>query len=169
MAHPTTTTKTAPANGEAGTVRFPRMHVSLYVRDLQNTLAFYTAFFGKLPAKIQPGYTKYELEEPGLIISFIENPAKVQAAFGHLGFQVDSVEELEHRMAAARRAGLEVREEMGTQCCYALQDKYWVTDPDGYQWEVYLFHEDVAFNDPHYATAEAKACCVPLPDGSPGC
>lgn len=52
-------------------------------------------------------------------------------------------------------------EEIGTACCYALQDKFWAADPDGHQWEVYYFHEDVEFNDPHYALEDAKACCTP--------
>ena len=57
---------------------------------------------------------------------------------------------------------MEVLEEMGTNCCYANQDKFWVKDPNGVQWEVYYFHEDVAFNDPHYASNDENvACCTP--------
>ena len=53
------------------------------------------------------------------------------------------------------------REEIGTACCYAVQDKFWVNDPDGIQWEIYFFHEDVSFNDPHYEVQDASACCMP--------
>ena len=52
------------------------------------------------------------------------------------------------------------REEMGTNCCYATQDKFWVNDPDNVQWEVYYFHADAEFNDPHYSLTEASACCT---------
>ena len=58
-------------------------------------------------------------------------------------------------------------EEIGTACCYAVQDKFWVTDPDGVQWEVYYFHEDVEFNDPKYAMEDASACCMPAKEEKP--
>lgn len=141
---------------------FPRMHVSLYVSNIAKTVDFYTTFFGQKATKEKPGYAKFVLEKPSLIISFVENPARVQSNFGHLGFQVETVAELEEKLTEAREKGLVSKEEMGTNCCYAKQDKYWVTDPDGVQWEVYYFHEDAEFNDPHYATEAAAACCIPL-------
>jgi len=61
----------------------------------------------------------------------------------------------------ARLQGIVSKEEIGTSCCYAIQDKFWATDPDGVQWEVYYFHEDAEFNDPHYALEDAAACCMP--------
>ncbi|KAA9339164.1 glyoxalase/bleomycin resistance/dioxygenase family protein [Hymenobacter busanensis] len=142
---------------------FPRMHVSLYVSDLNATVAFYNAFFGQPAAKIRRGYAKYVLDQPSLIISFVENPARVQSHFGHLGFQVETVAELNVRLAAARAAGLVQREEVGTSCCYAKQDKFWVNDPDGVEWEVYYFHEDAEFNDPRYEAdyqQTSNQCCI---------
>ncbi len=141
---------------------FPRMHVSLYVSDLDASINFYTQFFGKHPEKIKPGYAKYILEKPSLIISFIEHPERVQAHFGHLGFQVETTEELDQKLKIAEALKLVSKKEIGTACCYATQDKFWVTDPDGVQWEVYYFHEDAEFNDPHYAEESAEACCMPL-------
>jgi len=129
---------------------FPKMHVSLYVNNIEQTIQFYDAFFGQTATKKEVKYAKYILTEPALIISFIENPEKVKAQFGHLGFQLQTKELLEERLTAVRSKKLSIREEMGVSCCYALQDKFWVSDPDGYQWEVYYFHRDVAFNDPHY-------------------
>lgn len=136
------------------------MHVSLYVSNLAETVDFYNTFFGQRPEKIRKGYTKYLLEKPALIISFIENPERVRSGFGHLGFQVETKEEMESRLAVARREGIVSREEIGTACCFAIQDKFWVNDPDGHQWEVYFFHEDAEFNDPRYDTTEAQACCT---------
>jgi hypothetical protein len=124
------------------------------------TVNFYNSFFGKSPDKIRKGYIKYILDEPSLIISFVENPERVQQNFGHLGFQVETIEELNSRLATAQKAGLITREETGTNCCYAKQDKFWVTDFDGVQWEVYYFHEDAEFNDPHYEHETASACCI---------
>ncbi|MFT2011532.1 ArsI/CadI family heavy metal resistance metalloenzyme [Pontibacter sp. 13R65] len=140
---------------------FPRMHVSLYVADIQKTIRFYSAFFGQEAEKIKPTYAKYVLASPSLIISFVENQERVQQHFGHLGFQVETLEELNNYLKRAKDQGLEIREEIGTNCCYAYQDKFWVNDPDGVQWEVYYFHQDADFNDPHYELQEASACCMP--------
>jgi len=138
---------------------FPRMHVSLYVSDLANTIDFYNKFFGQEPVKVRNGYAKYVLEQPSLIISFVENKDRVQEHFGHLGFQVETINQLNLRLASAQTAGLVTREEIGTNCCFANQDKFWVSDPDGVQWEVYYFHADAEFNDPHFEEP-ASACCI---------
>lgn len=146
---------------------FPRMHVSLYVSNLTASVNFYTTFFGQPATKIKPGYAKYVLDSPSLIISFIENPDRVQANFGHLGFQVETFEDMSDRLVRARAQGIVSKEEIGTSCCYAVQDKFWATDPDGVQWEVYYFHEDAEFNDPHFESSEASACCMPAAEEKP--
>ena len=69
---------------------------------------------------------------------------------------------MERRLEIARTQGIVSLEEIGTACCFAVQDKFWVDDPDGNQWEVYYFHEDVEFNDPKYQEEDASACCMPL-------
>ena len=143
------------------TINFPRMHVSLYVSDIEQTVQFYNRFFGVQATKIKPDYAKYELSKPGLIISFVQHPERVAGNFGHLGIQVGSEQELMEKLDAARFRKLNVLEELDTNCCYARQDKFWVADPDGHQWEVYYFHEDVSFNDPRYENDEANACCTP--------
>ena len=135
------------------------MHASFYVKDLEATIGFYNQFFGQQPEKVKAGYVKYLLESPALVISFIENPQRVQSHFGHLGFQVATKAEMEERLAISKSLGMVDREEMGTSCCYAVQDKFWAVDPDGIQWEVYYFHEDAEFNDPRYESQEASACC----------
>lgn len=138
---------------------YPKMHVSLYVKNIEETKSFYTKFFGQEASKIEDKYCKFILEEPALIISFIENKSKVQPYFGHLGFQVDSIDELKDRLEKAKSQNLVELEEEQTSCCYALQDKFWVKDPDGIAWEVYYFHKDVEFNDPHYELKEDSSCC----------
>ena len=143
---------------------FPKMHVSLYVKNIEETRKFYQSFFGQEASKVEDKYCKFILEEPALIISFIENKNKVQPYFGHLGIQVDSIDELKSRLAKAKELNLVELEEEQTSCCYALQDKFWVKDPDGVAWEVYFFHEDVKFNDPHYELKEDNSCCSPTSD-----
>ena len=100
------------------------MHVSLYVSNLAATVNFYNQFFGQAAAKIETGYAKYVLDAPSLIISFIENPERVQQNFGHLGFQVETIAELQTRLEAAKALNLVSLEEVGTACCYAVQDKF---------------------------------------------
>jgi catechol 2,3-dioxygenase-like lactoylglutathione lyase family enzyme len=136
------------------------MHVSFYVSDISKSVNFYTSFFGQEPVKVKPNYAKYILEKPSLIISFVENKERVQSNFGHVGFQVETPDELNERLTDAKKKNLVTREEVGTSCCYATQDKFWVNDPDNVQWEVYYFHADAEFNDPHYAMNEATACCT---------
>jgi catechol 2,3-dioxygenase-like lactoylglutathione lyase family enzyme len=140
---------------------FPRMHVSLYVSDIEKSVDFYTQFFGQSPTKVKTDYAKFVLDKPSLIISFVENKDRVQSNFGHLGFQVETLEDLNIKLWEAKKKNLVAKEEIGTNCCYAKQDKFWVNDPDGVQWEVYYFHEDAEFNDPHYESTEAQACCTP--------
>ncbi|MBL4653966.1 MAG: VOC family protein [Flavobacteriales bacterium] len=140
---------------------FPKMHVSLYVSDISKTVAFYKTFFDQEPSKVKSDYAKFMLDSPALIISFVENTEKVQANFGHLGIQVETEQELAIKLLKAKQNNITVLEEIGTNCCYATQDKFWVADPDGHQWEIYYFHEDSEFNDPKYANESATACCTP--------
>ena len=135
------------------------MHAGLYVSDLQRTIAFYTRFFGTGPVKVKPGYAKFELQSPPFVISFNECQGHAVPPFGHLGFRVPTPEALVAWLADARKHGLVVREEKETRCCYARQDKFWVTDPDGIHWEVYHFLEDTEVNDPEYAAGAGHACC----------
>ncbi|MCH2229593.1 MAG: VOC family protein [Crocinitomicaceae bacterium] len=148
-------------------IKYPRMHVSLYVKDIASTVNFYSTFFGKPASKVKSGYAKYELSNLGLIISFVENAELVQSNFGHLGIQVESKEEMERMLGIAKGQGIVSLEEIGTSCCYAVQDKFWVTDPDGVQWEVYYFHADSEFNDPQYSSGESAACCAPTQEEKP--
>ena len=134
-----------------------KFHLSLFVSDTKKTVNFYTKLFGIEPGKVKADYAKFELTDPALVISFIQAPEKVQSNFGHLGFKVHSTQEVEERKAALRSSDIEIGlEEQEVACCYAKQDKFWVNDPDGYEWEVYHFIEDVNRNEEKYTAAP---CC----------
>ena len=134
---------------------YPKMHISLYVSDIEKTVQFYQSFFGQEPNKVKPKYAKFELTKPALVISFVEDANRVSSRFGHLGFQVESTEALARQRSRIENTSLRIAlEEEAVSCCYAKQDKFWVNDPDGHQWEVYYFHSDSEFNDP-----KAEACC----------
>ncbi|MFK7952953.1 MAG: ArsI/CadI family heavy metal resistance metalloenzyme [Ekhidna sp.] len=139
---------------------FPRTHISLNVKSIEATVNFYTKFFNQPAAKIKEGYAKYEIDAPALTISFIERPEKVNAEVGHFGIQVKTKEELNTKLNLARGNELVKLEEEGTSCCFAVQDKFWVNDPDGYEWEVYHFLNDSEY----FGAKEEKAetpCCTP--------
>lgn len=138
-----------------------KMHASFYVNNVEATMAFYNQFFGTSPAKVKSDYVKYELDEPALVISFVQNPAKVNNTFGHLGFRVSTVETVKAKMEAMKKAGIAVKEEFQEVCCYALQDKFWAADPDGINWEVYYLHDDVEAATVHSESEETTEtlCC----------
>jgi catechol 2,3-dioxygenase-like lactoylglutathione lyase family enzyme len=142
-----------------------KAHVALNVKDLGRSMDFYRKLFGAEPVKVRRAYAKFDLHQPPLNFTLNESDAHESAASGpgtlsHLGIQVASTEEVLAMRERWRRAGLDTRDEMKTECCYAVQDKSWVRDPDGNEWEVFVVLED---NLPE-KTAQPSACCAP---GSP--
>jgi len=143
-----------------------KSHLSLYVSDLLTSTDFYTRFLGVAPVKTKPDYAKFELADPALVLSLVQNPARVSAGFGHTGIVVENKEAVQTWLTQAQARGVEIAlVEEQTRCCYALQDKFWVHDPDGVQWEVYTFHENSEWNDPQFSSEAAQeqvnAVCCP--------
>lgn len=118
-----------------------KFHVGLNVSDIEQTTNFYQRLFGQEPVKVEKGYSKFELENPGLVISFIESKTP-SPQFGHMGIRVNSHEELVTKKTELEALIKIELEEKNTSCCFAVQDKFWVKDPDGYEWEVYHFLKD---------------------------
>lgn len=123
-----------------------RVQLCLNVSDLEESVAFYSRLFGTEPSKIRPGYANFAIAEPALKLVLIADPSGrasgVGGALNHLGIEVASRAEV--AIAASRLAdeGLDPSTEHEVTCCYALQDKVWVGDPDGAPWEVYTVLED---------------------------
>ncbi len=124
-----------------------RVQLALNVTDLDAAVAFYSKLFAAEPAKRHPGYANFAIVDPPLKLVLIENPAgSGRGGLGrlnHLGVEVDSPEQVD---AASRRLadqGLSPDVQEATTCCYALQDKAWVNDPDGAPWEIYTVLADV--------------------------
>lgn len=127
-----------------------KTHLSLNVADLDRALAFYTAFFGVQPHKVRPGYANFDLVEPPL--KFALNERVVEGGKGgldHLGFQMSTVEQVFAAKERLQAAGLATFDELDTTCCYAKQDKIWVHDPDGNEWEVYVLTDDLLDDHEH--------------------
>ncbi|NEP18687.1 MAG: glyoxalase/bleomycin resistance/dioxygenase family protein [Leptolyngbya sp. SIO4C1] len=116
-----------------------KTHVALRVSQLDPAIAFYRALFEIAPVKHKPGYAKFDLENPGLNLTLnVSDAIAPQGALSHLGIQVESTAAVEAAIARLQAAGLETLIERDTDCCYALQDKVWVSDPDGNRWEIFV-------------------------------
>jgi lactoylglutathione lyase len=142
-----------------------RVQLALNVDDIDTAVAFYSTLFGVEPAKRRPGYANFALDEPRLKLVLLQNPGR-GGTLNHLGVEVGSTEEV---VAATRRyaeAGLPTEVEDGTTCCYALQDKVWVTGPGGEKWEIYTVLADAGAELEGKTLAEVGA--VPAAAGPAG-
>jgi len=123
-------------------VKALKPHVSINVRNVRESIEFYRKMLGIEPAKVRTGYAKFDVQNPPLNLALNELPFNERGALSHMGIQVASTDDvLAVRMRWADE-GLVTQDEMQTNCCYAIQDKTWVTDPDGNQWEVFVVLED---------------------------
>ena len=122
----------------------PRVHVHMTVSDLEKSRDFYTRFLGVSPVKVKPGYVKFLPEFGPLNLAMsAAKPHEGRGHVDHMGIQVDSADIVMRELARVKAAGLPVREEMAVNCCHANQDKFWVQDPDGVEWEVYVLNHDI--------------------------
>src|SRR5262245_51568015 len=120
-----------------------KVHLHMHVSDLEKSRAFYEKFLGGDPVKVKPGYVKFLPEWVPVNLALSPGGPIGAGTIDHVGVQVDSVETVMAQLARVKAAGLVVTEEMGVNCCHANQDKFWVTDPDGVEWEVYHLNYDV--------------------------
>ena len=124
-------------------VQVLKAHVSINVRNVERSVAFYTKMLGLEPSKVRTGYAKFDVQDPPLNLALNEVPQLAGAgALSHLGLQVASTEDVLAMRQRWAEAGLVTRDEMQTDCCYATQDKTWVRDPDGNQWEAFVVLKD---------------------------
>lgn len=115
-----------------------KVHLSLNVSDVNRSAEFYQAMFGLEPVKLKPGYAKFDISEPPLNLTLNQDgPLNGRGALNHLGVEVASTDEVLAARERLHKAGLATFDEMNVDCCFALQDKTWITDPDGNRWEVF--------------------------------
>ncbi|HVT43619.1 MAG TPA: ArsI/CadI family heavy metal resistance metalloenzyme [Thermoanaerobaculia bacterium] len=133
-----------------------KVHVSLNVRDIARSIEFYRTMLGIEPSKVRTGYAKFDVQSPPINLALNEvADLKERGALSHLGIQVASTEAVLAVREQWIAAGLVTRDEMKTDCCYATQDKTWVSDPDGNGWEVFVVLQD---NLPE--TENSTSCCT---------
>jgi catechol 2,3-dioxygenase-like lactoylglutathione lyase family enzyme len=119
-----------------------RVQLALRVADLDAAVDFYSRLFAAEPAKRRPGYANFAIAEPPLKLVLLEGEAGEATRMDHLGVEVPSTDEVTAAMTRLADAGLTTRAEENTTCCYAVQDKVWVTGPGGEPWEVYTVKAD---------------------------
>ena len=136
---------------ESKTVQALKAHLALNVKNVEQSLEFYRKMLGLEPSKVRAGYAKFDIQNPPLNLTLNQAPSGERGALSHLGIQVGSTEDVLAMREKWADVGLITRDEMQTNCCYALQDKTWVNDPDGNEWEVFVVLED--------NLTESAACC----------
>jgi catechol 2,3-dioxygenase-like lactoylglutathione lyase family enzyme len=163
---------------EQKAVQALKAHLALNVKDVETSLEFYRKLLGIEPSKVRTGYAKFDVQNPPLNLTLNQHAFNERGALSHLGIQVATTNDVLAIRERWLEAGLLTRDEMQTSCCYALQDKTWVRDPDGNEWEVFVVLEDnLAETDPcecgtkvevgsETLNAESAAsCCAPTPIG----
>ncbi|MGA5822943.1 ArsI/CadI family heavy metal resistance metalloenzyme [Kitasatospora sp. NPDC094028] len=136
-----------------------RVQLALRVADLEGSVAFYSKLFGTEPAKRRPGYANFAIAEPPLKLVLIEGEPGEDTRMDHLGVEVESTGQVIAATTRLKDAGLATFEENDTSCCYAVQDKVWVTGPGKEPWEVYVVKSDAATLGKHVDGAPT-ACCT---------
>lgn len=138
-----------------------KAHLAINVRDVETSIEFYKKMFGLEPSKVRTGYAKFDVQNPPLNFTLNQVPFNERGALSHMGIQVASTDDVSAIREGWQERGLLTRDEMDTNCCYAIQDKTWVNDPDGNEWEVFVVKED--------NLAETSMCCVTDEAGSVAC
>jgi catechol 2,3-dioxygenase-like lactoylglutathione lyase family enzyme len=137
-----------------------RVQLALNVDNLDESIAFYRKLFGAEPTKVKPGYANFAIENPPLKLVLLENPGH-GGSVNHLGVEVDSSDTVHAEIARLTDAGMFTEEEIGTTCCFATQDKVWVTAPGGERWEVYTVLADTETFGAAPSESGDAVCCGP--------
>jgi catechol 2,3-dioxygenase-like lactoylglutathione lyase family enzyme len=134
-----------------------RLQLALRVADLEGSIAFYSKLFGAEPAKRRPGYANFAIADPPLKLVLLEGESGEETRMDHLGVEVETGGEVTAAAGRLAASGLTTAIEEDTACCYAVQDKVWVTGPGNEPWEVYVVKADADVLD----KASDSVCCAP--------
>jgi catechol 2,3-dioxygenase-like lactoylglutathione lyase family enzyme len=154
-------------NNEANkSINILKAHLALNVKDVDGSIDFYKKMLGIEPSKVRTGYAKFDVQNPPLNLTLNQVRFNGRGALSHLGIQVASTDDVLAMRELWEEKGLIPRDDMQTTCCYALQDKAWVHDPDGNEWEVFTVLED---NLPEGTRkSDNAACCATASVGIDG-
>jgi catechol 2,3-dioxygenase-like lactoylglutathione lyase family enzyme len=135
-----------------------RVQLALNVSNIDEAVAFYSRLFATEPAKRRPGYANFAIDEPALKLVLIEN-ADAAGTLNHLGVEVSSVDEVTATSTRLADEGLATATESGA-CCYAVQEKVWVNDPDSAPWEIYTVLADSDVPHSGLGSEVTDVCCA---------
>jgi hypothetical protein len=137
-----------------------RIQLALNVDNLTEAVAFYSKLFNTEPAKLKHGYANFVIADPAMKLVLLENPGK-GGTMNHLGVEVDSSDTVRDEIARLATENMFTEEEIGTTCCFATQDKVWVTGPGGEKWEIYtVLADSETFGTSHESiSVEASGGC----------
>jgi len=141
-----------------------KAHLAINVKDVERSVDFYRKLFGIEPSKVRKGYAKFDVQNPPLNFTLNQVPFTTAGALSHMGIQVASTEDVLKVRQVWAEAGLITRDEMQADCCYATQDKTWVKDPDGNEWEAFVVLKD---NLPENSVG--GVCCTPVTKSEEAC
>src|SRR4051794_13344282 len=148
-----------------------RVQLALNVSDLDTAVEFYSKLFATEPAKRRPGYANFAIDEPPLKLVLIEGHGE-PGSLNHLGVEVAAPAEVASAQARLAGDGLETATEENVSCCYAIQDKVWVDDPDGAPWEIYTVLADVEMPPGELRSTQLTddaLCCSAAPESEARC
>ncbi len=141
-----------------------RIHISLEVKDLKKSVEFYSRVFQTEPTRLKDDYANFRLEEPQLHLALnVNKNTKTAVTNQHFGVELFSDQELNAWFKRVQAAGVSAETEEGTTCCYAVADKFWLTDPDHHKWEFWhrkydVDHSSAKSSTGHCATGSTKCC-----------
>lgn len=144
-----------------------RLHIHLGVKNIDDSVRFYSALFGADPVKHKPDYAKWMLDDPH--VNFAISTRAGKTGVDHMGIQVDNVDELNAIRAQMSDANISTHSDGETTCCYAKSEKSWVEDPNGMAWEAYHTMEDAQIFSAADIQSESGACCAPTTKGGSCC
>jgi len=158
----TALTADQPSTPDALKASSLKLHVSLDVKSIEDSIRFYSTLFDMQPTKLRPGYAKFDADFPAVNLALNVREHCCLQGLSHMGIRVPSLEQVAASKARLQAAGFKTEDEMGSTCCSALQDKVWVKDPSGYAWEVYVFQGDIPAEVHRVKGEIASNCrCVP--------
>ena len=143
-----------------------RIQLALRVSDLDGSIAFYSKLFGTEPAKRRPGYANFAIAEPPLKLVLLEGENDEPTRIDHLGVEVEDTAQVTAATTRLTDEGLATDAEENTTCCYAVQDKVWVTGPGRERWEVYTVLADA---NPDLDEGQPACSCSGAVRSAPGC
>ena len=158
----TATAANQPVTPDAARASSLKLHVSLDVKNIEESIRFYSTLFDMKPTKLRPGYAKFDADFPAVNLALNERDHCCLQGLSHMGIRVPNLEQVAATKARLNAAGYRTEDEMESTCCSALQDKVWVEDPTGFRWEVYVFKGDIPAEVQRLKGEIASSCgCVP--------